>query len=200
MERPGMRAALRLEISGVFFIIILGSALHFTFELSGRNPIVGVFSAVNESVWEHLKLSFWPALTYAAIEYRLIRREAGNFLPAKTLGIYLMPLIIVSLFYLYTAFMEENLVLDILIFVIAVIIGQLASYKLLIRGEKSEIYARISVVALILLALLFVIFTFYPPHLPVFRDPVSGNYGITKYSVIAGFPASLEKFKDPWIL
>lgn len=47
-----------LKLIGMIFIIFLGSMLHFTFELSGRNPLVSVFSAVNESVWENLKLAF----------------------------------------------------------------------------------------------------------------------------------------------
>lgn len=154
--------------------------MHFTFELSGRNPLVGVFSAVNESVWEHLKLSFWPAIMYAVIEYRYLKRKTDNFFPAKTMGIYLMPLIIVLSFYLYRAFSEENLVLDILIFIIAVAIGQLASYKLMICKGISKMYTKFSIIALILLASLFMIFTFYPPQLPIFQDPISGGYGITK--------------------
>lgn len=60
---------LRLELAGAVFTILLGSMLHFTFELSGGNPVVGVFSAVNESVWEHLKLAYWPALAYMVIEH-----------------------------------------------------------------------------------------------------------------------------------
>ena len=52
------------ELVGMVFIIILGTLLHFTFEWSGFQEIVGVFSAVNESVWEHLKIAFWPALLY----------------------------------------------------------------------------------------------------------------------------------------
>ena len=46
------------ELIGMVFIFFLGSALNFTFALSGNQPIVGAFSAVNESVWEHLKLAF----------------------------------------------------------------------------------------------------------------------------------------------
>jgi hypothetical protein len=169
---------LKLELVGVVFIVFVGSALHFTFELSGYNPLVGVFSAVNESVWEHLKLSFWPALLYAVIEYRYLNRKRGSFFPAKTVGIYLMPLIIVSSFYLYRAFSEENLALDILIFIVAVAIGQLASYKLMIWKGALKINTKISIIALILLASLFIIFTFYPPQLPIFQDPISGGYGI----------------------
>ncbi|MCQ5376409.1 MAG: DUF6512 family protein [Methanomassiliicoccales archaeon] len=168
---------LKLELVGIVFIVLVGSALHFTFDLSGSNPLVGIFSAVNESVWEHLKLSFWPALLYAVIEYGYLNRKTGSFFPAKTIGIYLMPLIIVFSFYLYRAFIEENLVIDILIFILAVAIGQFASYRLMTWKATSRIYTPISIVALILLAILFIIFTFYPPQLPIFQDPISGGYG-----------------------
>jgi len=91
-----------------------------------------------------------------------------------------MPLIIVSsFFYLYRIFSEENLTLDIIIFIAAVAIGQLASYKLMIWKKTLKIYAKISLVAIITLAGLFVIFTFYPPRLPLFQDPISNGYGIT---------------------
>ena len=166
----------------MIFIIILGSILHFTFELSGHQPVVGVFSAVNESVWEHLKLGFWPALVYAVIEYRYLKKSTNNFLFAKTVGIYLIPIIIAILFYSYTAILGESvLVIDILTFVIAVIAGQLASYRLLTYRELSENLNKISLVALVLLGVAFVIFTFYPPHLPIFKDPVTGEYGITNH-------------------
>ena len=56
------RKTLAYEIAGIAFIILLGSALHFTYELSGESPIVGVFSAVNESVWEHMKIAFSPQI------------------------------------------------------------------------------------------------------------------------------------------
>ncbi len=74
------RLILNLELIGIIFIVFLGSMLHFTFELSGRNPLVGIFPAVNESVWEHLKLAFWPAMLYAFIEYRYLKKIVSNFL------------------------------------------------------------------------------------------------------------------------
>ncbi len=176
------RNAFIYELLGMIFIIIFGSILHFTFELSSHQPVVGVFSAVNESVWEHLKLGFWPALVYAVIEYRYLKKSTNNFLSAKTVGIYLIPIIITVLFYSYTAILGESvLVIDILTFVIAVIIGQLASYRLLTYSKLSENLNKISLVALVVLGVAFVLFTFYPPHLPLFRDPVTGEYGITNH-------------------
>jgi len=174
MKRP----FLVYELVGIIFIIILGSLLHFTFELSDNQPVVGIFSAVNESVWEHLKLAFWPALLFAIIEYRPLK-SSDNFLFAKGIGIYLMPTIIMVLFYSYTAILGESVfAMDILIFIIAVVIGQFASYKLLTSKEFPKTWGRISLIALIILAVLFVIFTFYPPHLLIFRDPITGGYGL----------------------
>jgi len=166
----------------MIFIIILGSLLHFTFELSNYQPIVGVFSAVNESVWEHLKLGFWPTLLYAIIEYRPLKKYANNFFLGKAVGINVIPIVIIITFYSYTVLLEENLLIDILTFIIAVIIGQLASYKLLTYRKLPEKLNRISLVALAVLGLAFIIFTFYPPHLPIFQDPVSGEYGIINHS------------------
>jgi hypothetical protein len=44
----------KLELIGALFIIIFGSLLHFTFDWFKNFWLVGIFSAVNESVWEHL--------------------------------------------------------------------------------------------------------------------------------------------------
>ena len=169
------------ELIGMFFIIILGSLLHFTFELSGYQAIVGVFSAVNESTWEHLKLSYWPALAYALIEYRYLKKLTKNFVTAKTVGIYLMPILITAFFYSYTAVIEDSLTMDILIFILAIILGQLASYRLLTSSELLKHFVKISLVAVVVLGFAFLIFTFYPPQLPIFQDPVTGGYGIINH-------------------
>ena len=63
------------EIAGSVIISLSGSLLHFAFDVLGTWPPVALFAAVNESVWEHLKLAFWPSLTYALIEWRVFRGE-----------------------------------------------------------------------------------------------------------------------------
>jgi hypothetical protein len=88
-SRVNDRSVLVYEMVGTVFIIILGSILHFTFEWSGGNPVAGAFSAVNESVWEHLKLVFWPALLFMLIDYRPSKKTANNLGLAKTVCVYL---------------------------------------------------------------------------------------------------------------
>ena len=169
------------ELVGIVFIIILGSMLHFTFEWSGNNPAVGGFSAVNESVWEHLKLVFWPALLFMLIEYVPLKKTVNNFGLAKTVGVYMAITTIPIIFYSYTAITGKSMfVIDITTFIVAVIIGQISSYKLLTHKKLSENLGRISLVLLVMLGIAFVLFTFYPPQLPIFRDPITGKYGIPK--------------------
>jgi len=173
------RSILKWELIGIAVISILGSALHFAFAWSGNWPPMGVIAAVNESVWEHLKIAFWPALFYALFEYPFFKGSAKNFVIAKATGIYVMPIAIVALFYSYTAIIGGDiLIVDILIFVVAVALGQLASYKLLTIGRLPPWLDKLGIVMVILLAVAMGVFTFYTPQLPMFRDALTGTYGI----------------------
>jgi hypothetical protein len=55
------------EFSGFMFIYTAGFLSHFIYEWSGKKKIIGVLGAVNESVWEHQKLVFWPSLIFAVV-------------------------------------------------------------------------------------------------------------------------------------
>lgn len=175
------RSVFWYELVGIVFIILLGSMLHFTFELSGNQPVVGVFSAVNESVWEHLKIAFWPALLFLILEYRYTYKKSNNFFFAKTLGICSIMIVIPVIFYSYTLFFEENLIVDIGSFIFAIILGQLISYMLLTYKKIAKIFELVSLVALVILVVAFVVFTFYPPQVQIFQDPNTGEYGIINH-------------------
>jgi hypothetical protein len=173
------RSVLRWELVGIGVIFIAGSLFHFLFEWAGNWPPVGVIAAVNESVWEHFKIAFWPALIYAIIEYPFLKRYVNNFFIAKAFGLYVMPSVIAAIFYAYTAiFGEEILAVDITIFFVAVALGQFASYKILTLRQWPRWTAVFGVIMVVLLAVAFAVFTFYPPHLGIFKDAVSGGYGI----------------------
>ena len=123
---------LKWELSGIIFVFLAGALLHFIFDWSGESKVVGLFAPVNESVWEHFKLGFWPMCLFAAVEYQFLRKEVNNFLVAKAAANYIIPVVIGAVFYGYIAITgEEILIVDILIFLVAIIIGQIASYKIL---------------------------------------------------------------------
>ena len=171
---------LKLELIGSAFIIILGSLLHFVFKWFNFFWLVGIFSAVNESIWEHLKLAVIPAALWFLIEDKILKYEIPNFVFAKVKGIFLMPFLIVVLFYSSKAILGTHFLwLDILIFIISVLLGQLLSYWLMFYWPPvKKFYAVIGLILLICLLICFAIFTFYPPKIFLFQDPISGGYGI----------------------
>ena len=87
------------QIISAIFVCIVGTLLHFTYEFFGEDIFIASFSAVNESVWEHLKLLFFPMLLTTIIGYFYIGENAPNFLCSKTLGIIISMLFIIVFFY-----------------------------------------------------------------------------------------------------
>jgi hypothetical protein len=173
------KSVLKWEIAGFFFIVVVGSMLHFVFEWSGRLSWVALFAAVNESTWEHLKLAFFPALIFALIEYPFIRNKVKNFSVAKTLSFYVMPLVIIVLFYLYLAiFHKDSLFWDIFIFVFAIAIGQVISYRILVAKQFSKQISSFFRVLFVIILVIFLLLTYFPPHNFLFKDPISGGYGL----------------------
>ena len=65
---------------------------------------------------------------------------------------------------------------------LAIILGQLISYKILTFKKLSKNLKLISLVSLIILAIAFVVFTYYPLEIPSFQDPNTGKYGIINHS------------------
>ncbi len=167
----------RVSVGGAVFGVVLGSLLHFTYQASGRLAVVAVFSAVNESPWEHLKLYFFPILLYVAVEWFMVSDKAV-LLFAKLVQIVAGIVFIEGFFYTYTGALGiENVWVDILSFVVAMGSGYALSYRLIARGATGRFPAWLSGAAIAMFLLFFITATFAPPHLPVFRDGNTGGYG-----------------------
>ena len=171
---------LKVQIIVILFCLILGTLLHFTYEWSGENLFVGSFSAVNESVWEHLKLAFYPMLIAAIIEYFFVKNIANNYVEAKTIGIFTAISFIVVAFFTYSGIIGTSIIeIDILLFIISIILGEYVAYKLMKRNDESTVATTsLSIIILAFLLLCFVIFTYLPPEVNLFRDVTTGVYGI----------------------
>ena len=174
------------EIGGFFFIGIIGAALHFTFELSNfENMVVAFFSAVNESTWEHLKMVFWPGLIFMLIEYTYVKDFVNNYFVAKTAGLFLMPLVITLGWYLYTPFTGRSIFpLDLVLFYLAVALGQLVSYRLLTAAPLADRFRNLAIVVFSVLLVAFSLFTFLPPRIFLFEHfdlKDTQEYGILDY-------------------
>ena len=166
------------EIISTIFIIVSGILLHFLYDWSNNNKVVGIFSAINESTWEHLKILFFPMLITIIIG-GYYYKDVDNYLCSKTKGLILSLLFIVISFYTYTGIIGTNFAsINILIFILAVIIGEIYAHK---KINNDSSYSSIKyLIILIFLILSFIVFTFRPPHIGLFKDPVNGTYGMVK--------------------
>ena len=174
-----MNSLFKYQKYSTLFSLILGTILHFTYEWSGNKAFVGLFSAVNESTWEHLKLIFFPMLITIIIGYFYIGKNVPNFLCAKTLGIITSILFTIIFFYTYTGILGTNFAfLNILTFIISIIIGEYIAYKFMISNLLCN--KELSIFLLSLFLFSFIFFTYFTPKIGLFEDPATCYYGIFK--------------------
>ncbi len=147
-----------------------GTLLHFLYDWTGQNPVVGAFSAVNESIWEHMKLLFFPMLVFSFIEYTRIGKDYPNFWCVKVIGTLLGLTVIPALYYTYTGALGVSADwFNIAIFFIAAAAVYWLETRLLQKGRPSCTFQPVALGALLLMGVVFVMLTFYPPNLPLFQ-------------------------------
>ena len=157
------------QIFSIFFTFLLGTILHFTFEWSRNNQVISIFSSINESVWEHLKLLFFPMLLTTIIGLLYFRINIPNYICSKSIGIFVAMAFTVIFFYTYTGILGINIALiDISSFFIATILGEITSYILIINKYTCSNF--LAIVFLFLMCICFIVFTFNPPKIGLFKD------------------------------
>lgn len=163
--------ALKINIYRFIFISVLGVILHFTYEWSDNNRFIGLFSATNESTWEHLKLLFFPMLLLTILELCLYSNELpANYIISRTAGIIGGMIFIVVAFYTYLGVVGKNYdFINIVIYFIGVFVALLIENKK--YSNELSIDTKIGVAVLILITLAFFLFTYNPPAIGLFKKP-----------------------------
>ncbi len=161
----------RLEIIGAVVVCICAPVLHFAYEWSGGNFAVGLFAAVNESVWEHTKLIYFPMLVYAVVEYFILKPDFKRFFAAKTVALAFCSLAMIAFFYTYTGALGiESLALDIICTFVWTILGFVISYRLYYAHFRLERYFPLFCILFAAQLAAQILFTPFAPGLPLFED------------------------------
>lgn len=168
---------------GVPVLSIIGCLMHFAYEWSGNLTIVGVFAPINESIWEHLKMTFWPMLIWWIVGYFIINKResisADQWFVSCAVSQLVCPLAIISFYYTYTGALGiESLILDIFSLFLGVAAGQLLALHVFQYAKSSRFCLYFAIVVLALMAAAFTVFTFATPYIPLFKDSLTGTYGI----------------------
>lgn len=161
-------------ILGILFSVGLGVLLHFVYEWSGENKIVGYFSAVNESTWEHLKLLFFPVLLFTVGQWFFTEKKNSGFLISRSVSLMAGLFFIICAFYTVSGIVgiSDMPVVNISIFVIAVIITFLLTEVILKKFYIAPKYSNlIAAIILAIFIVLFIVWTYDPPSIGLFKEP-----------------------------
>ena len=155
----------------LFLIFLLtslaGTGLHFLFDWI-PTPLTALISPINESVWEHLKLLFWPMLAGAVF----LSRKAQNkerFWSSFFIALLATPALLLAIFYGLKAIGIESTALDITLYYICMFFGYYLA-RWIYRKKKPEKVGGFVLMFLILYVASLVLFTFAAPDLPIFRE------------------------------
>ncbi len=166
------------QLMGFAVTALGGTLLHFLFEWTGEAIFVAPFSGVNESTWEHMKLLFFPMFIFAIIQ-SFFFRDIQSFWCVKLKGIILGLVSIPVIFYTYNGVFGKSADwFNIAIFFISAAITYIYETRQFNKGTTSCKKSKFPIVLLCAIAVLFVVFTFVTPEISIFKDPLSGTYGI----------------------
>lgn len=146
---------------------LAGACLHFLYVLL-PTPLTALFSPVNESLWEHLKIFFWPYLVAALVLTRG-GGERGSRAPWFLSAVLLSAAMLGSGYVYHILLGGERLAIDLGIFVLIMVAGFLLPGVLHRVGDMPLVRDGMVILALIL-ASAIVIFTFLPPDHVLFAD------------------------------
>ena len=158
----------KVIIIAAIFVSVLGMLFHFIYDWSGQNTFVGLFAPVNESIWEHMKLLFFPMLITGGFVCYLLREQlpglSSSFPAGLLTGIWLIPVF----FYSYRGILGFGWpAVDISTFYLSVILAFFIVYRCAGNDRLSH-WKWVLIALIILTAAGFFWFTYDPPSLGIF--------------------------------
>ena len=167
------------QAAGFALVTFGGTILHFLYDWTGGNIMAAPCSGVNESTWEHMKLLFWPLFLFALVQRLFFRDQKKRYWCVKLAEILLGLMLIPVLFYTYNGvFGKSPNWINIAIFYITALLVFLFEWWAFKNDHLQCKYPRLAFAAICLIGVLFVAFTFAPPQIPLFQDPLTGTYGV----------------------
>ena len=151
-----------------FAAAILGAAWHFLHHALPC-PLTALLAPVNESVWEHLKLLYFPPLAVGFVVSFRWKQAQRRFWSAMAAVLLLMPAVLMGVFYTLTAGfgVKANLAFAIVLYSITLALGWWLLYRLSRSGRAEPCFGPLVIGAGALGAAL-VAFTIAAPQLPIF--------------------------------
>ena len=156
---------------GILVLFAVGSLFHFLYSLTGECFIIGLFVPINESIFEHTKMVVLPVFIWWFIIYLFRKKDlfVNAWFTSALIAMISAIIAIPMLFYFYSqAFGIESLIIDILILLASLAIGQILGLHYYRHGKGIEYH--FAIFLMIVIIILFAFFTINPPAFPIFNS------------------------------
>ena len=172
-------------IISTIIIAAVGTLAHFLYDITNHNKFIGLFAAVNESTWEHIKIALTPILLWGLYD-GFVYGENPNYFLAKFTALAVPILVIPAIFYSYKALTKKPLIfIDIPTFYLAIFLAQFLFKTIIDLPAVPYIFEYLACLGVFAIFGGYAALTLMPLKLFLFKDPISKKYG---------FPAHTETF------
>lgn len=171
-------------IATTIIISLVGTLAHFLYDISRHNKIVGLFTAVNESTWEHIKIALTPIFLCGLYD-GFVYGENPNYFLAKLFALITPIILIPCIFYGYKAIFKKTIfVIDILSFYVVIFLSQFFFKEIVTSPAVPHVVAYLSAVGVFVIFGAYTLLTLMPLKLTIFKDPISKRYGFRAHTEI----------------
>lgn len=165
-----MKATTKKMICILAGVLALGVFLHFLYDWL-PNPLTAVFAPVRESLWEHVKILFWPLLLAGFI---MTGRGGGAERTPWLLSALISSLAMLAPAYVYHILLRgESMAFDIGLYVVMAVAGFFLPRLLWPAADRPSCRWLAGLLTCVMAALV-VWFTFYPPENVLFAELSQG--------------------------
>ena len=163
-------------------ISIVGTAAHFLYDFTNHNKFIGLFTAVNESTWEHIKIALTPILLCGLYD-GFVYGENPNYFLAKFVSLITPIVAIPCIFYGYKSISKKPiLVIDILSFYLVIFLSQFL-FKIIIDAPAVlYIFDYLGCLGTFAIFGAYSVLTLMPLKIFLFKDPISNKYGFRAHT------------------
>jgi hypothetical protein len=172
------------------FISILGTILHFAYDLSNHIFIFSIIGAVNESPWEHLKMGIFPWFFWYFLKIFILKSEISFLVSFLSISYFMIG--ILTVYYSYIHFTKKAILpIDITNFYHGILGGVLIDLYLSKKQWDSK-WETFGLIGFLLILFMALINTYYPFKCHVFLDERMKLYGMEAHEK----RCKLEKHKN----
>ncbi len=171
----------QLITAAVAFIMAfaLTWVLHMLWEWTVEFKPVALVAAVNESVWEHVKILCFAYMAASVVPSFMLKPLPRRLLTARVAGLLVIVTLTICFFYIYSGVLGRSVIwVDIIAAGLWLAAAEIVSLRVLNAGEKADSLFAPAVAVLTLLLTALLCFTVNPPEIGLFRDAETGLYGI----------------------